>query len=55
MTSAVNGSLDGEWFRQDRMTVVAGHLPPLTATDQIVLTRGVARLFHAGVGRRVTY
>jgi hypothetical protein len=55
VTAAVNGSLDGEWFRQDRVTVVAGHLPPLTATDQIVLTRGVARLFHAGVGSRVTY
>ncbi|HEY2240235.1 MAG TPA: ABC transporter permease [Streptosporangiaceae bacterium] len=55
MTAAINGSLDGEWFRQDRVTVVAGHLPPMTATDQIVLTRGVARLFHAGVGDRVTY
>ncbi len=55
MTSAVNGSLDGEWFRQDRMTVVAGHLPSLAATGQIVLTRGVARQFHAGLGRRVSY
>ena len=55
LTAAVNGSLDGEWFRQDRATVVAGHLPPLAATDQIVLTRGVARLFHAEVGSRVTY
>jgi ABC-type lipoprotein release transport system permease subunit len=55
LTSGVNGSLDGEWFRQDRMTVVAGHLPPVTATGQIVLTSVVARLFHATVGSRVTY
>jgi hypothetical protein len=55
LTAAINGSLDGEWFRQDRLTVTAGRLPPLAATDQIVLTPGVARLFHTGVGGRVTY
>ena len=54
-TAAINGSLDGEWFRQDRVTVVAGHLPAPAATGQIVLTRGVARLFHTTVGGRVTY
>jgi FtsX-like permease family len=54
-TDAVTGSLDGEYFRQDRVTVVAGRLPPLDATDEIALTPGLARLFGTGVGGRVTY
>ena len=28
LTDAVAGSLDGEYFRQDKVTVLAGHLPP---------------------------
>lgn len=51
----LNGSLDGEYFRQDRMTVLAGRLPPQSATTAIVLTSGVARAFGIGVGGRVTY
>ena len=54
-TDAVAGSLDGEYFRQDRVTVVAGRLPRLDATDEIALTPGLARLFGTGVGGRVTY
>jgi FtsX-like permease family len=54
-TDAVAGSLDGEYFRQDRVTVVAGRLPRLDATDEIALTPGLARLFGVGVGGRVTY
>ncbi|MGA8454437.1 MAG: hypothetical protein WB800_03440, partial [Streptosporangiaceae bacterium] len=54
-TDAVTGSLDGEYFRQDRVTVVAGRLPRLDATDEIALTPGLARLFGTGVGGRVTY
>lgn len=49
------GSLDGEYFRQDRMTVLAGRLPPQSSTTQIAVTPGVARAFGARVGRRVTY
>ena len=51
----INGSLDGEYFRQDRMTVLAGRLPPLSATSQIVVTPAVARAFGAGVGGQVSY
>jgi FtsX-like permease family len=51
----LNGSLDGEYFRQDRMTVLAGHLPPQSSTSQIVLTSDVASAFGAGVGGRVSY
>jgi len=54
-TDAVAGSLDGEYFRQDRVTVVAGRLPRPDATDEIGLTPGLARLFGVGVGGRVTY
>jgi hypothetical protein len=49
------GSLDGEYFRQDRMTVVAGRLPSPDATSEIVLTPQLARLFGTRVGGRVTY
>jgi ABC-type lipoprotein release transport system permease subunit len=55
VTDSLAGSLNGELFTQDTMTVVKGRLPPLGATDQIVLTAGVARLFGVGVGGDVTY
>jgi hypothetical protein len=51
----LDGSLDGEYFRQDRMTVLAGRLPPLSSSTEIVLTPRVARLFGTGVGGRVSY
>jgi hypothetical protein len=49
------GSLDGEYFRQDRVTVVAGRLPSPDATSEIMLTPQLARLFGTWVGGRVTY
>jgi len=49
------GSLDGEFFRQDRMTVLAGRLPRTSARGEIALTPGLARLLGTGVGGRVTY
>jgi hypothetical protein len=55
LTDAVAGSLDGEYFRQDKVTVLAGHLPPAGATDQVVLTPGLARDFGVGVGGHVTW
>jgi hypothetical protein len=55
LTAAVAGSLDGEYFRQDKVTVLAGHLPPAGATDQVVLTPGLARDFGVGVGGHVTW
>jgi hypothetical protein len=54
-TGSVNGSLDGEWYRQDRLTVVAGRLPEQASTSQIVLTPLVACLFRTRVGGRVTH
>jgi hypothetical protein len=55
LTDAVAGSLDGEYFRQDKVTVLAGRLPPAGATDEVVLTPGLARDFGVGVGGHVTW
>jgi hypothetical protein len=55
LTNGLTGSLDGDGFRQDRMTVLAGRLPRPGATDEIALTRGQARFFRTGVGGHVTY
>ncbi len=53
--NGLEGSVDGEYFRQDRMTVLAGALPRLGATGQIALTAHLARVFGVGVGGHVTY
>jgi hypothetical protein len=60
LTSGLNGSLasrrtGGEFFQQDRMTVLSGRLPPLGSTSEIVLTPGIARKFGTGVGGKVSY
>ncbi len=55
LTNGVAGSFDGEYFRQDKVTVLAGHLPPAGATDEVVLTPGLARDFGVGVGGHVTW
>jgi FtsX-like permease family len=55
LTNGLTGSLDGDGFRQDRMTVLTGRLPRPGATDEIALTPGEARFFHTGVGGHVTY
>ncbi len=51
----INGTLNGEYFRQDRMTVLAGRLPRPSSTSQIVVTPAVARAFGVGIGGQVTY
>jgi hypothetical protein len=55
VTNGVSGSIDGELFRQDAMTVLSGRLPPLNSTNQIVLTPSIAHLFGVGVGGHVRY
>lgn len=54
LTDDLVGSL-GDFFRQDRMTVLQGRLPRPGATDEIALTPGIAKLFGVGVGGKVTY
>jgi hypothetical protein len=53
LTDSVVGSLDGEYFRQDIMSVQAGRLP--VRADEIALTAQEARLFGVGVGGHVQY
>jgi ABC-type lipoprotein release transport system permease subunit len=54
LTNGLDGSL-GEYFSQNKLTVLAGKLPPASATDQIVLSPAIARFFGVGVGGTVTY
>jgi hypothetical protein len=55
LTDGIAGSLDGEYFQQDKMTVLAGKLPALDATNQIVITRPMAQAFGLGAGDHMTW
>jgi hypothetical protein len=55
LTDSVNGSLDGEYFSQDRVTVLAGRLPPQASTTTVIITPAIAKAFGAGVGGTVSY
>jgi hypothetical protein len=55
LTNSANGSLDGEYFSQDRMTVLAGRLPPAGSTTTVVLTPAIAKMFGTRVGGTVSY
>jgi hypothetical protein len=54
-TDSVSASLDGEYFSQDRATVLAGALPPAGSTNTVVLTPAIARMFGTHVGGTVQY
>jgi hypothetical protein len=55
LDNSVDGSLDGEYFHQDRPTVLAGQLPPEGSTTTVMLTPGIAKRFGAGVDSTVGY
>jgi hypothetical protein len=55
LTNSVNGSLDGEYFSQDRVTVLAGRLPPQASTTTVIITPAIAKAFGTGVGGTVSY
>jgi ABC-type lipoprotein release transport system permease subunit len=55
LVNGLNGSLDGEYFSQDRATVLAGRLPPQGSTSTVVLTPAVAKALGTGVGGTVSY
>ena len=55
LTDAMTGSLDGEFYRQDKVTVLAGRLPPPDATDELMLTPGMASTFGLTVGSHMTW
>jgi hypothetical protein len=49
------GSYNGDFFRQDRMTVLAGRLPRLDSASEIALSSAMAQRFGVGVGGKVTW
>ncbi len=51
LTNGLSGSLDGEGFRQDRMTVLEGRLPRPGATDEVALTQGRGPVLPHRCGR----
>jgi ABC-type lipoprotein release transport system permease subunit len=55
LVNGLNGSLDGEYFSQDRATVLAGRLPAQGSTSTVVLTSAVAKALGTGVGGTVSY
>ena len=55
LVNSLNGSLDGEYFSQDRATMLAGRLPPQGSTSTVVLTPAIAKAFGTGVGGTVSY
>jgi hypothetical protein len=55
LTDGIRGGLDGEFYRQDRLTVLAGRLPPPSATDDMVLTPSMADAFHLTVDDHMTW
>ena len=55
LVNSLNGSLDGEYFSQDRATVLAGRLPPQGSTSTVVLTPAIAKALGTGVGGTVSY
>ncbi len=55
LDNSVSGSLDGEYFSQDRVTVLAGQLPPENSTTAVMLTPGIAKRFGTSVGGTVSY
>ncbi len=54
-TDAITGSLDGEFYRQDKLTVLAGKLPPASSTGELIVTQNMARAFGLTVGDPMTW
>jgi hypothetical protein len=46
-TAGLVGSLDGEFYRQDKVIALAGKLPPENATDEVMLSQSMAGAFRA--------
>src|SRR3984957_18169087 len=55
LTADINGTLDREWYQQDRLTVLAGRLAPADSTRDVMITPAIARLLGARIGGRGTY
>ena len=55
LTDSIDGSLDGEFYTEDKLTVLDGRMPPPGATGDIVLTPNMAATFHLAVGDHMTW
>src|SRR5215472_1724393 len=55
LTDGIRGSLDAEYFGQDKLTVLAGRLPSLASTSKIVLTQPLATSLKAHLGGMLTW
>jgi hypothetical protein len=55
LTDGLSGSLDGEYFRQDKMTVLAGKVPALDATNEMAITQPMAQIFGLHPGDHMTW
>ncbi len=53
--SSLAGSLDGEFYRQDKLTVLEGKLPPPSSTSQLILAPKMAAHYHLTVGDHMTW
>jgi hypothetical protein len=51
----VNGSVDGLYFNQDRVTVVQGRMADPKRADEIMMTVGAAHALGLHVGQTVTW
>lgn len=54
-TDAIAASLGGEYFRQDKMTVLAGKRPALDSTNEIAVTEPMAKAFGLHPGSHMTW
>jgi len=60
LTNSLTGTIGGEFYRQDKVTVLAGKMPSPSSANQIVLTQSMANAFRAQgtqfrVGDRMTW
>ena len=55
LAASLNGTLDREWYKQDRLTVLAGRLAPADSVHDVMVTPAIRRLLGAHVGGKITY
>ena len=55
LASSLNGTLNREWYQQDRLTVLAGKLAPADSAHDVMITPGISRLLGVHVGGTITY
>jgi hypothetical protein len=55
LTNSINSSIDGQFYREDTLTVLSGRLPRMDSSTEIALSPSIAKLFGVGVGGTVEY